>query len=124
MTRRDLLQAGIAMGGWKMLPALRASAGEDPAWPPPDPIWRKVFQNETCGLNYYSQGGIVVDGTAYFTANDYSCRQGFRGTDTSGLRLHAPPAGNNLGRFTPQSFWRSAASAASAVKMHWPRRPR
>ncbi|HID76608.1 MAG TPA: hypothetical protein EYP56_11485 [Planctomycetaceae bacterium] len=26
----------------------------------------------TCGLDYYAQGGVVVEGVAYFTANDHS----------------------------------------------------
>ena len=30
------------------------------------------------GLDYYAQGGVVVDGVAYFTANDYSRRPGVK----------------------------------------------
>ncbi len=33
------------------------------------------------GLDFYSQGGIVVDGVAYFTANDYSRRADVKRTD-------------------------------------------
>ncbi len=33
-----------------------------------------------CGLDFYSQGGVVLDGVAYFTANDYSRRAGVKRT--------------------------------------------
>jgi hypothetical protein len=33
------------------------------------------------GLDFYSQGGVVVDGVGYFTANDYSRRAGVKRTD-------------------------------------------
>jgi hypothetical protein len=35
-----------------------------------------------CGLDYYSQGGVVVDGIAYFTADDSSRRPGFHGKES------------------------------------------
>jgi hypothetical protein len=47
--------------------------------------WRKVFNDEICGLEYYSQGGVVVDGVVYFTANDDSSRPGFRGKESAGF---------------------------------------
>ncbi len=37
---------------------------------------RSVDPASTSGLDYYAQGGVVVDGVAYFTANDASRRPG------------------------------------------------
>lgn len=85
MNRRELLRGGMVALGSRMLPQLYASDSEKPTNPPAESNWRKVFQDETCGLNYYSQGGVVVNGIAYFTANDYSCRENFRGTDATGF---------------------------------------
>jgi len=36
----------------------------------------RVNPESPSGLDYYSQGGVVVDGIAYFTANDSCHREG------------------------------------------------
>ena len=41
----------------------------------------RLNPRSSSGLNWYSQGGVVVDGVAYFTANDYSRRAGVTRTD-------------------------------------------
>jgi len=40
-----------------------------------------VNPESPCGLDYYAQGGVVVDGVAYFTANDHSRRKGVERTE-------------------------------------------
>ena len=57
----------IKPSGWIIAFILAAGIGlaEDLPRPSVDP-------SSDCGLDYYSQGGVVVDGVAYFTANDYS----------------------------------------------------
>jgi hypothetical protein len=78
MKRRTFLEGmvlGAAVEAFDLRPDTPTLAAES--------NWRKVFKDETCGLEYYSQGGIVVDGIAYFTANDESARPGFRGKETA-----------------------------------------
>jgi len=58
MTRRQFT-ASCAAAAWSSL-ALAAERK------------RLVDPTSDCGLDYYSQGGVVVDGVAYFTANDDS----------------------------------------------------
>jgi len=41
----------------------------------------RINPQSPCGLDYYSQGGVVVDGVAYFTANDHSRRKGVTRTE-------------------------------------------
>lgn len=48
-------------------------------------LWSTVVEaavnpESSSGLDYYAQGGVVVDGVAYFTANDYSRRKGVKRT--------------------------------------------
>jgi len=40
----------------------------------------RVNPESPSGLDYYAQGGVVVDGVAYFTANDHSRRPGVKRT--------------------------------------------
>ncbi|MGA3328674.1 MAG: hypothetical protein ABSF45_29850 [Terriglobia bacterium] len=75
MTRRHWLRAGMATLSWKMLSPLYPGACT-PASP------GKQAAESNCGLDYYSQGGVVVDGVAYFTADDQSKRPGFRGKES------------------------------------------
>jgi PQQ-like domain len=87
VTRRDLLRVSMATAAWKLSSGHypRAWAAESPADQVRGAEWRKVFDAETSGLEYYSQGGVVVDGVVYFSANDNSRRLGFRGLDASGF---------------------------------------
>ena len=41
----------------------------------------QINPQSSSGLDFYSQGGVVVDGVGYFTANDYSRRAGVTRTD-------------------------------------------
>jgi hypothetical protein len=41
----------------------------------------QVDPESPCGLDFYAQGGVVVDGVAYFTANDHCRRQGVTRTE-------------------------------------------
>ena len=40
----------------------------------------RVAPESASGLDFYAQGGVVVDGVAYFTANDHFKRPGIRRT--------------------------------------------
>ncbi|MCA9133542.1 MAG: DUF4838 domain-containing protein, partial [Planctomycetales bacterium] len=57
---------------------LRATkASSPPAAPPAPPAAPpNVNAQSASGLNFYSQGGVVVDGIAYFTANDHCAQPG------------------------------------------------
>ena len=41
----------------------------------------RINAESPSGLDYYSQGGVVVDGIAYFTANDHCARPGITRTE-------------------------------------------
>jgi len=41
----------------------------------------QVDPESPCGLDFYAQGGVVVDGVAYFTANDHCRRKGVTRTE-------------------------------------------
>ncbi len=76
LTRRGRVRVtvGIAVGVLQVwcLPAPAGSANDAPA---------SVNPESPCGLDYYAQGGVVVDGVAYFTANDHSRRKGVKRTE-------------------------------------------
>ena len=63
---KALFQAALTVAG------VTAGAGETTTLVDPE---------STCGLDFYSQGGVVQDGIAYFTANDYSRREGVKRTE-------------------------------------------
>lgn len=42
----------------------------------------QVDPESPCGLDFYAQGGVVVDGVAYFTANDHCRREGITRTES------------------------------------------
>ncbi|MFV2068567.1 MAG: hypothetical protein ACC645_16475, partial [Pirellulales bacterium] len=68
-----LLVASLCGTGLLCLSGFACWAGDAPS---------RVNPESPSGLDYYSQGGVVVDGVAYFTANDHSRRPGVARTDT------------------------------------------
>ncbi|NOX54425.1 MAG: hypothetical protein GXP27_08275, partial [Planctomycetes bacterium] len=75
---RKSIALGIPIKPSALILAFALAAGICVAGEPSRP---GVDPSSDCGLDYYSQGGVVVDGVAYFTANDYSRLPGVTRTE-------------------------------------------